>query len=76
MFKRIVSYPGFWKSVASIAVAFAILYTLFKWLLEGYSFAFINRIEIYILGVLGAGFVYAFLVTYGKFWKRLKDKNH
>ncbi len=77
MFKKeVINYPGFWKSVVSIGVAFLVLYFIFRWILAGYSFEFIGdfNIGVYVLVVGAAGFIYGFFVTYGKFWKKLKEK--
>ena len=60
----------------AIGIAFLALYFLFRWILADYSFDFIGNysIWIYILVVAAAGFIYGFFVTYGKFWKKLKEK--
>lgn len=74
--KKVINYPGFWKSVVAIGIAFLVLYFLFRWILADYSFDFIGdySIWIYVLVVAAAGFIYGFFVTYGKFWKKLKEK--
>lgn len=76
MFKKIINHPGFWRSVLSIGMAFIVLYFVFRWILDGFSFEFIKAMDlwIYVLVVAGAGFIYGFFVTYGKFWKKLKEK--
>ncbi|MCB0456586.1 MAG: hypothetical protein R2776_06570 [Flavobacteriaceae bacterium] len=75
MFKKIIGHEGFWKSVGSLAIAFAFLFTLFKWMLSRFSFSFISESPItYLLAVILGGFLYGFFVTYGKFWKKLKEK--
>lgn len=75
MFKKIVTHPGFWKSVFSMALAFMVLFMVFKWVIEGFKWSFFkpeNPIQFY--GTLvAAGLVYGIMVTYGKFWKRFKE---
>ncbi|MEZ4778520.1 MAG: hypothetical protein R2786_03980 [Flavobacteriaceae bacterium] len=75
MFKKIIGHEGFWKSVVSLAIAFAFLFTIFKWMLSKFSFSFLSESPItYLLAILLGGFLYGFFVTYGKFWKKLKEK--
>jgi uncharacterized integral membrane protein len=77
MFKRVISTPGFWRSVISLALAFAVLFVLIKWAIDRFSFAFFTEQNpiLLILGVLAAGLVYGFFVTYGKFSARLKKED-
>ncbi|HPF10965.1 MAG TPA: hypothetical protein PKW08_01775 [Flavobacteriaceae bacterium] len=76
MFKKIVNHPGFWRSVVSIGIAFIVLFMIFRWVLDGFSFKFLTENNPWLLiCALGlGGFVYGFFVTYGKFWKKLKEK--
>ena len=75
MFQKIIRHEGFWRSVVSLAIAFAFLFTLFKWMLSKFSFSFIGDNPIsYVLAIILGGFLYGFFVTYGKFWKKLKEK--
>lgn len=74
MFKKVINHPNFWRSVFSIGLAFSILFILFKWVLEGFSFEFISEPFTFFLGVIAGGFAYGFFVTYGKFWRKLKEK--
>lgn len=76
MFKDVLNHKGFWKSVISLTAAFAIVFTIIKWLIDGFSFSFItesNPVR-FLLGVMLAGFVYGFFVTFGKFRNKLKNK--
>ncbi|MEZ4874098.1 MAG: hypothetical protein R2793_01245 [Flavobacteriaceae bacterium] len=76
MFKKIINHEGFWKSVVSIGIAFVVLFCVFKWILDSFSFAFITNNPLrFTVAIVLAGFVYGFLVTYGKFWKKLKEKS-
>ena len=76
MFKKVINTKGFWKSVLSLAVAFAVLFTLIKWAIEGFELAYFTERNplMFILTLLLAGFVYGFFVTFGKFRAKLKEK--
>ncbi|MEZ4858582.1 MAG: hypothetical protein R2781_07205 [Flavobacteriaceae bacterium] len=76
MFKKIIHHKGFWRSVVSLAIAFALLFCIFKWVIEGFSFAFIsqNNPYLFLLSIALGGFIYGFFVTYGKFWRKLKEQ--
>jgi hypothetical protein len=77
MFKAVLSYPGFWRSVLSLALAFVLLFVLIKWAIEGFSLAFFSRQDPLLFGggILLAGFLYGFIVSFGKFRSKLKDNN-
>ena len=74
MFKRIVTSPKFWKSVASLGTAFVFVFVLLFWGVNGFSASFFEDRDLatFIGGALLSGFVYGFFVTYGKFWGRFK----
>lgn len=78
MFKKIISTRGFWKSVFSLAIAFAALFTLVKWAIEGFSMSYFTDKNpfTHILLLFAAGAIYGFFVTYGKFRSKLKENNH
>lgn len=77
MFQKVISHKGFWKSVFSLNLAFAVLFVLFKWAISGFDMAFFTEVNIlkFLAGVLIAGFIYGFFVTFGKFRAKLKSKN-
>ncbi len=77
MFKKVINTKGFWKSVFSLAVAFAILFTLIKWAIEGFEIAYFTERDpvMFILTLFLAGFVYGFFVTFGKFRAKLKQND-
>lgn len=77
MFKKIISTRGFWKSVFTLAIAFAALFTLVKWAIEGFKMTYFTEKNpiTHILLLLLAGSVYGFFVTYGKFRTKLKGHN-
>jgi len=77
MIKKILNHKGFWKSVVSLAIAFAIIFTLIKWAIEGFSMVFFTEKDLirFFLGVFLASFVYGFFVTFGKFRARIKNND-
>ncbi len=76
MFKKVISYPGFWRSVVSLALAFILLFILVKWAIEGFSAEFLAVQEPlqFIGGIVIAGLLYGFIVSFGKFRSKLKEK--
>ena len=75
MFKKVISVPGFWKSVFSLGIAFALLFVLVKWGIEGFNSSYFSSLEnprSFVLGLVVGGFVYGFFVTFGKFRAKLK----
>jgi len=76
MFKKVINTKGFWKSVFSLAVAFAVLYALIKWAIEGFEIAYFTQQNpvMFMLTLLLAGFVYGFFVTFGKFKAKVKER--
>ncbi|MDN3724353.1 hypothetical protein QRD02_08155 [Aequorivita sp. SDUM287046] len=77
MFKKVINTKGFWPSVVSLAIAFAVIFTFIKWAIDGFDMAFFTDRNplMFLLTLLLAGFVYGFFVTFGKFRARLKDKD-
>lgn len=76
MFKRVINTKGFWKSVLSLGLAFAILFAIIKWAIDGFNLAFFAERNpcVFVLTLLLAGFVYGFFVTFGKFRAKIKEK--
>lgn len=75
MFSKIISTPGFWKSVFSLGLAFAFLFVIVKWAIEGFKISYFTAIQnplVTVLGLLLSGFIYGFLVTFGKFRAKIK----
>ncbi len=75
MFKKVVSTPGFWKSVFSLGLAFMVLFVLIKWAIEGFDSAYFLSFEnpsLVILGLLVGGFIYGFFAAFGKFRGKIK----
>lgn len=76
MFKKVLNYPGFWKSVVSLAIAFALVFSIIKWAISGFDAAFFTQGDPvkFFAGVILAGFVYGFFVTFGKFRGKIKNQ--
>ena len=78
MFSKVISTQGFWKSVISLGLAFIVLFVVVKWAIEGFKMEYFTAIQnpgVTILGLMFCGFIYGFLVTFGKFRaKILKDE--
>ena len=77
MFKRVITYRGFWRSVFALGLSFILLFIIFKWIIDGFKLSFFtgDNGPIFFLGAAAAGFVYGFFVTYGKFWKQIKQQD-
>lgn len=82
-FKRIINDKSFWKSVAGLGIAFALIYQVITMLLDygGFSFTAFYDDKLaggqwikFLIGSLLAGFVYGFIVSYGKFRSRIKKE--
>lgn len=75
MFKKVVNTKGFWKSVVSLAIAFAVLFALIKWAIEGFALAYFTERNplVFFFTLLFAGFIYGFFVTFGKFRAKIKE---
>ncbi|MFT5437177.1 MAG: cytosine/uracil/thiamine/allantoin permease [Ulvibacter sp.] len=76
MFKKVINHDGFWRSVVSLAIAFALLFILVKWAISGFESAFFSQgdpVKLFA-GVILAGFVYGFFVTFGKFRAKIKNQ--
>lgn len=76
MFQKVISHEGFWKSVVSLAMAFALVFIIIKWAISGFESAFFTQGDPvrFFAGIVLAGFVYGFFVTFGKFRARIKNQ--
>jgi hypothetical protein len=77
MFKRVLKYEGFWRSVAFLSVAYLAILLVIQWVTTGFSSNFIYAIlqnkKIWLIPI--AGFIAGFMVSYGKFWAILKRQD-
>lgn len=77
MFSRILKYPGFWKSVAFLCVMYIVILMVVQWFASGFSPQFLDKLlhssKLWMLPI--AGFIAGFMVSYGKFWARLKKED-
>jgi hypothetical protein len=77
MFQKVISTPGFWRSAFSLGIAFASIFVIIKWGIEGFNMEYFNSIInpfSFVIGLLVGGFIYGFLVTFGKFRAKLKKE--
>ncbi len=77
MFKRVISTTGFWKSVFSLGIVFSFLFVIVKWAIEGFKIEFFSAITnpyLFVFGLFLGGFIYGFLVTFGKFRAKIIKK--
>ncbi|MGY8886764.1 MAG: hypothetical protein ACKVGT_08090 [Flavobacteriales bacterium] len=76
MFKKVINYDGFWKSVVSLALAFSLVFVFIKWALTGFENAFFTQGDPvrFFAGIVLAGFIYGFFVTFGKFRAKIKNQ--
>jgi hypothetical protein len=76
MFKKVINYDGFWRSVVSLAIAFALVFIFIKWAISGFESAFFSQGDPvrFFAGIALAGFVYGFFVTFGKFRAKIKNQ--
>ena len=77
MFQKVINTPGFWKSVFSLGIAFSLLFVIIKWAIEGFKMEYFTSIVnpfSLVVGLLVGGFIYGFLVTFGKFRAKIKKE--
>ena len=77
MFQKVISTPGFWSSAFSLGIAFASIFVIIKWAIEGFNMEYFNSIIntfSFVISLLVGGFIYGFLVTFGKFRAKLKKE--
>ena len=77
MFQKVINPPGFWKSVFSLGIAFSLLFVIIKWAIEGFKMEYFTSITnpfSLVVGLLVGGFIYGFLVTFGKFRAKIKKE--
>ncbi len=77
MFKRITSYQGFWKSVAFLSVMYVLILMIVQWFFTGLSSKFLSILlqsnKVWMVPI--AGFIAGFMVSYGKFYARIKRED-
>lgn len=77
MFQRIINYQGFWKSVLFLTFMYLLIILVLQWFLTGFSSEFISTLlqssKVWMLPI--AGFIAGFMVSYGKFWGKLKRED-
>lgn len=74
MFKKIVTYKNFWKSVLFLALPFFVLMLIANWGLSGFEMEYFDNSLRKILAFLVGGLVYGFTMAYIKYWRKLKEQ--
>lgn len=78
MFKKVISHPGFWKSVILLGMVYMAVLMCIQWAFTGFSMYFFTSRSpwtILLVFIIGS-FVCGFSVTYARFWARLKNEQH
>lgn len=77
MFQRIINYQGFWKSVLFLTLMYLLIILVLQWFFTGFSAEFVSTLlqsnKVWMLPI--AGFIAGFMVSYGKFWGKLKRED-
>lgn len=77
MIKRVLTYEGFWRSVAFLSIAYLAILLVIQWVATGFSsnffYATIQYKKIWMIPI--AGFIAGFMVSYGMFWAKLKRED-
>ncbi|QNJ96962.1 hypothetical protein [Constantimarinum furrinae] len=74
MFKKVISYPGFWRSVVILGMIYMAILFLIQWAFTGFSLLFftaqkpLTLLAVFVIGT----FVCGFSVSYAKFWGKFK----
>ncbi len=77
MFKRVVNYKGFWKSVIVLAIGYCVVLSLVEWLFVNFTTEYFQIFTIKKIGILLlGGFIAGFFVAYGKFWGKIKEEDY
>ncbi len=77
MFKRVVNYKGFWKSILFIGLLYLMVFLLVQFVAFPLDFM-LQKIQTFSFVVIlfGASFIAAFGSTYAKFWGKLKEQDY
>ena len=77
MFTRVIRHPRFWKSVVFLSIMYLLILLVIQWFASGFSDQFVTLLleldKVWMLPI--AGFIAGFMVSYGKFWARLKKED-
>lgn len=76
MFKKIVGHKGFWKSVVMLGISFGVILFILRWAFAGFSFENLSPTPRFFIGWALTSFFYGFIMTYIKFWAKLKEKDN
>lgn len=78
MFKRVVTHKGFLKSVLVLSFVYIIILFTLQWAMVGFSISFLSEgiSSLFIITLVGAGIFCGFMVSFGKFWGKLKREEY
>ncbi len=78
MFKRVVTHKGFLKSVITLGFVYAVILFTLQWAMIGFSTAlfFEGITPVFLLTLCAAGIFCGFMVSFGKFWGKLKRDDY
>lgn len=74
MFKRVITHRGFLKSVLILGLVYGVVLFLLHWAFNSFQAPFLSFSNICI--ALLSGLVAGLFISYGKFWGKLKQKDH
>lgn len=82
MFSKVISHPGFWKSVVFLASMFILIYNIADVFMafDGSFSAYINeRFAVehllrFFTANIASGFVYGFIISFFKFKSKIKQE--
>jgi len=81
MFSKVISYPGFWRSVTFLSVMFIVIYNVADVFMSfdgSFSLFFSERFAAdkllrFFSANIASGFVYGFIVSFFKFRGKIKQ---
>ena len=74
MFKRVINHKGFLKFAVLLSLVYGVVLFIVQWAFTGFYVPFLNITNLFYS--LLAGLIAGFFVSYGKFWGKLKQKDH
>ncbi len=74
MFKKVVTYKNFWKSVLYLALPFILILFLLNWGVHSFAMDYFEKPLRKVIALLVGGIIYGFTMAYVKFWSKLKEQ--
>ncbi|MDC7994402.1 hypothetical protein [Altibacter sp. HG106] len=78
MLQKVISHPGFWRSVILLGIIYMLVLFFLQWMFLGFDLRFLSARPVWVtlLVFLGGILVCGFSVTYAKFWAKIKRNEH